>query len=103
MVGVKDQVLRVKLGYDIDCEKPNPLRARFQIFTFEELKTVYVIKLCNEGIYCIYIFTLLLAWWVCCSLFDDGYFWVASGFLHLPALRIGRGRCMDQGSRLYLL
>lgn len=55
MVGVKDQVLRVKLGYDIDCEKPNPLRASFQIFTFEVLKTVYVIRLCNEGIY-IYIY-----------------------------------------------
>ncbi len=59
MVGVKDQVLRVKLGYDIDCEKPNPLRARFQIFTFEVLKTVYdkTVRLCNEGIYIYFYLT----------------------------------------------
>lgn len=100
MVGVKYQVLRVKLGYDIDCEKLNPLRERFLIFTFEA-KTFNVIKLCNKGIHI--FFTLLLVLRVCCSLCDDGYFWVASGFLHLPALRIGRGRCMDQRGRLYLL
>lgn len=60
MVGVKDQGLRVKLGYDIDCEKPNPLRARFQIFTFEALKTVNVIKLCNEGIYIYFYLTFIM-------------------------------------------
>lgn len=39
-----------KIRYDIDCEKPNPLRERFQIFTFETLKTkhISIIKLCYE-------------------------------------------------------
>lgn len=108
MVGVKDQGLRVKLGYDIDCEKPNPLRDRFQIVHHLYIwidsmlfKTKYSMFLLYEEMSL--FFTLHLALRVCCSLFHDGYFWVASAFLHLPALRTGRGRCMDQGGKLYLL